>query len=348
MYINARPDREGTAQMNEGKAASTPTDASDPIVNLGYATYAGSINHSTGHTQFLVMRYAAPPTGQGEQAKTPFRMMGLNKRDPFSPSEDCLFLNVYTPADMSNIKKKLPVVVFIHGGGSGFNWMDVYDGNDLILEANQGVVAVVIQYRLGVFGFLPGSEVKRNGVLNAGLHVSANFREVDQHFALRWITKFGGDPTRVTIWGQSAVKRGPQSARTPEDHITPHTYIVVLTVPRFFYVPDRYVRRINLAPYCAKIITAAEEPDPMVLLRSPRGLRGRTYWIFKSQIARSEYLRKRGADAEKGLDEIRGGSVWVRESALLKMNQAQPHNHVLRERTDQRQITPMFSGDSPK
>ncbi|KAF9461661.1 Alpha/Beta hydrolase protein [Collybia nuda] len=199
-YVRAGPCM--SVQVRAGVracAASTPTDASNPIVNLSYATYAGSFNHSTGHTQFLGMRYAAPPTGnlrwrapqaptpvsgilpahlepstcfftgQGEQAKTPFRMMGLNKRDPFSPSEDCLFLNVYTPADMSNIKKKLPVVVFIHGGGSGFNWMDVYDGNDLILEANQGVVAVVIQYRLGVFGFLPGSEVKRNGVLNAGL-----------------------------------------------------------------------------------------------------------------------------------------------------------------------------------
>ncbi|KAF9459592.1 Alpha/Beta hydrolase protein [Collybia nuda] len=206
---------------------ATP-EVSTPIVDLGYATYAGSFNHTTGYTQFLGIRYAAAPTGslrwkppqtpprafgiipahlepptcfftsQGEQAKMPFYQTTLSKRDPFFPSEDCLFLNIYTPEDISKIHKNLPVVVYIHGGGyasgsaSGFTGEDSFNGNDLLRESNNGAVAVVIQYRLGVFGFLP--------VLNACL--------LDQNFALRWvqkhISKFGGDPEHVTIWGQSS------------------------------------------------------------------------------------------------------------------------------------------------
>ncbi|KAJ8083145.1 hypothetical protein PM082_009014 [Marasmius tenuissimus] len=84
------------------------------------------------------------------------------------------------------------------------NWQGLppttFQASDLVREANNGVIAVVIQYRLGLFGFLSGNEVKKNGVLNAGL--------LDQNFALRWvrehISKFGGDPSKVTIWGESA------------------------------------------------------------------------------------------------------------------------------------------------
>ncbi|KAJ7125565.1 Alpha/Beta hydrolase protein [Mycena crocata] len=76
-----------------------------------------------------------------------------------------------------------------------------YRGTDLINQSNRGVVTVLIQYRrLRVFGFLSGSEVKKNGTLNAGL--------LDQDFTLRWVNKFiaefWGDPSRVTIWGESA------------------------------------------------------------------------------------------------------------------------------------------------
>jgi len=112
---------------------------------------------------------------------------------------------VYVPGKL-NSGRKLPVVVWIHGGGyvsgsaSGFEGTDIYDGNDLIQESDNGVIVVVIQYRLGLFGFLPGQKVKDGGVLNAGL--------LDQQFALKWVQQhihlFGGDPSEVTIWGQSA------------------------------------------------------------------------------------------------------------------------------------------------
>lgn len=73
-------------------------------------------------------------------------------------------------------------------------------GQDLVHNSQDQVVAVLIQYRLGLWGFLPGAEVKKNGDLNVGI--------LDQHFALQWvqqhITQFGGDPNDVTIWGESA------------------------------------------------------------------------------------------------------------------------------------------------
>ncbi|KAF5360983.1 hypothetical protein D9756_005140 [Leucocoprinus leucothites] len=207
-------------------AASSP-----PIVDLGYAKYQGSVNNKTGNLEFLGIRYAAAPTGPlrwreprppgsttdvqpanvqpnmcwqgllGGQPSSPFRRESSHTRrqESGSPqsSEDCLFLNVVMPAFG---KENLPVVVWIHGGGYFGGSASLYDGNDLTPQAGGNVVSVVIQYRLGVFGFLSGQKIHDGGVLNAGL--------LDQQFALEWvqrhISKFGGDPSRVTIWGESA------------------------------------------------------------------------------------------------------------------------------------------------
>ncbi|KAJ7093722.1 Alpha/Beta hydrolase protein [Mycena epipterygia] len=116
-------------------------------------------------------------------------------------SEDCLFLSVYFPSNADGVPEgPLPVIVWIHGGGYLGGSASMYRGTDILQQSDRGVVVVTIQYRLGVFGFLPGSKVKKNGTLNAGL--------LDQEFALRWvnqhISKFGGDPEKVTIWGESA------------------------------------------------------------------------------------------------------------------------------------------------
>ncbi|KAJ6578070.1 Alpha/Beta hydrolase protein [Mycena capillaripes] len=121
-------------------------------------------------------------------------------------TEDCLFLNVYYPSDGAGAPVgDLPTVVYIHGGGYIAGAASLFNGEDIIRQSNRGVVVAIIQYRLGIFGksficFLAGSAVKKTGALNAGL--------LDQDFALRWvnrhISKFGGDPSKVTIWGQSA------------------------------------------------------------------------------------------------------------------------------------------------
>ncbi|KAJ7133522.1 alpha beta-hydrolase [Mycena epipterygia] len=124
----------------------------------------------------------------------------LSRRDSDGLSdEDCLFLNVHTPT-AATARSRLPVIVYIHGGGYDAGNISLYPTQDFVALSHLGVVAVSIQYRLGVFGFLAGEEVKRGGDLNAGL--------LDQNFALQWVQEhisvFGGDPTKVTIWGQSA------------------------------------------------------------------------------------------------------------------------------------------------
>ena len=141
----------------------------------------------------------------------------------------------------SQITQSFPILY--HGrGGYVFGNVTIYNtnGNDLIRNSGGNVVVVAIQYRLGVFGFLPGQKVKDGGVLNAGLCKCCRNDDVptcysppryivDQQFALKWvqkyvcifhpsalffqehrhgnllqISKFGGDPKKVTIWGESA------------------------------------------------------------------------------------------------------------------------------------------------
>ena len=116
-------------------------------------------------------------------------------------SEDCLFLNVWTPHATAGAK--LPVIVFVHGGAftEGSGDVSVYDGEDL---ASTGVVVVTINYRLGVFGFMAHPEL----TAESPHHASGNYALMDQIAALAWvranINGFGGDSNRVTVWGQSA------------------------------------------------------------------------------------------------------------------------------------------------
>lgn len=113
-------------------------------------------------------------------------------------SEDCLILDVLTPA--KPVSSYLPVLVQIHGGGYTSGNAQSYPGDALVNASNGNLLYVSIQYRLGLFGFLGGSEIAEGGVLNAGL--------LDQRLALEWVQRnirsFGGDPSRVTIWGGSA------------------------------------------------------------------------------------------------------------------------------------------------
>ncbi|KAL1726993.1 Alpha/Beta hydrolase protein [Schizophyllum commune] len=211
---------------------STVNESLRPVVDLGYARYEGIYDESTNTNRFLGIRYAAPPTGslrwrppqppatetdESEILKaytlppmcygTGFGFAPLDPPPMFDLpfSEDCLFLNddQTEPADPH---PKKPVLVWIHGGGfnvgsiRGYTGQDIFDGQDLVDASNGDFVVVVIQYRLNVFGFLSGEEVKQEGVLNAGL--------LDQQFALQWvqnhIAKFGGDPNDVTLFGESA------------------------------------------------------------------------------------------------------------------------------------------------
>jgi len=162
--------------------------------------------------------YAAPPLGDLRwKAPQPApKWEGVRAADQFGraciqtnaaianlpePSEDCLYLNVWTPAKAAN--DKLPVMVWIHGGGfmAGTPAEKLYHGEGL---AQKGVVVVSIGYRLGVLGFLAHPELSAEN----DKHVSGNYGLLDMIAGLKWVqsnvSAFGGDPNRVTVFGESA------------------------------------------------------------------------------------------------------------------------------------------------
>ncbi len=120
---------------------------------------------------------------------------------PPAVSEDCLYLNIWTPA--KKVEEQLPVIVWIYGGGyiNGSASMPLYWGD---LLARKGVIVVTIAYRLGPLGFLAHPELTRE----SPHHSSGNYGLMDQIAALEWIHRnigaFGGDPKNVTIAGQSS------------------------------------------------------------------------------------------------------------------------------------------------
>uniref|UniRef100_A0A452J272 Carboxylic ester hydrolase n=1 Tax=Gopherus agassizii TaxID=38772 RepID=A0A452J272_9SAUR len=137
-----------------------------------------------------------PPACLQDQAMLEkFEEIFSTKQLNFSISEDCLYLNIYTPAH-SNEKAKLPVLVWIHGGALLMGGASMYDGS--ALSAYENLVVVTIQYRLGITGFFSTGDE----------HAHGNWGFLDQVAALQWIQEnikhFGGDPGSVTIFGESA------------------------------------------------------------------------------------------------------------------------------------------------
>lgn len=127
---------------------------------------------------------------------------GLGHRAVGPQSEDCLYLNVWSPAHAAGAR--LPVMVWIHGGGFVCGSSALAGGRGDSLSANGHVVVVSISYRLGIFGYFALSALSRE----SAHHVSGDYGVLDQIAALRWVRRniaaFGGDPRRVTIFGESA------------------------------------------------------------------------------------------------------------------------------------------------
>ena len=116
--------------------------------------------------------------------------------------EDCLTVDIVRPAG-TTAASKLPVLFWIFGGGFESGGTSTYNGASLVTESikdGKPIIYVAVNYRLGGFGFLPGAEILKDGSANLGL--------LDQRLGLQWtadnIASFGGDPTKVTIWGESA------------------------------------------------------------------------------------------------------------------------------------------------
>lgn len=170
---------------------------------------------------FKGVPFAQPPVGElrWKEPQPVKSWTGVRKADKFGPramqrplfsdmnfrsdgvSEDCLYLNIWTPATTST--QKLPVLVYFYGGGlvAGDGSEYRYDGESM---ARKGIVAITVNYRLSVFGFFSHPELTKE----SPHHASGNYGFLDQNAALQWVQQniaaFGGDPKKVTIAGESA------------------------------------------------------------------------------------------------------------------------------------------------
>ncbi|XP_049928356.1 carboxylesterase 3 isoform X1 [Epinephelus moara] len=207
-------------------AEATPAGSTDPVVSLKNGRIRGEYVTVKGTErrvkQYLGIPFAQPPVGplrwaapqdaqpwEGERDGTqqppmciqdPEIVVNVSKTmsmqyTPPELSEDCLYLNVYTSAEATK-GDKLPVMVWIHGGGLSMGAASQYDGSPL--AAYENIVMVIIQYRLGILGFLSTGDE----------HARGNWGFFDQLAALRWVHEnieaFGGDPQAVTVAGESA------------------------------------------------------------------------------------------------------------------------------------------------
>lgn len=184
-------------------------------------TIEGNYDSKTGMQFYLGIPFAKPPVGSLRwKAPQPLNnWKGVKATKKFGPravqpivfgdmksrseglSEDCLYLNVWTPAKRNT--KNLPVLVYFYGGGfvAGDGAEPRYDGESM---AKKGIVVVTVNYRLNIFGFFSHPELSAE----ASYKASGNYGLLDQQAALVWVKKnissFGGDPKRVTIAGESA------------------------------------------------------------------------------------------------------------------------------------------------
>ena len=199
--------------------------AESPTIQLSEGLISGLPSpHAPGISVFKGIPYARPPvaelrwrppepavpwsgTRQSTEAGNPCWQpivpeTSLYSRGPISPSEDCLYLNIWS-AEAPELEKPSAVMVWFHGGSNttGHGSSLIFDGSRL---ATKGVVVVTANYRMGAFGFLAHPALSEESSHSS----SGNYALLDQIAVLRWVQEnigaFGGDPDRVVIFGQSA------------------------------------------------------------------------------------------------------------------------------------------------
>lgn len=197
--------------------------AQQPVISNKIKIANGTLEgvNESGIVAFKGVPYAAPPVGdlRWKEPHPATNWTGIRKADKFGPramqrpifsdmnfrsdgvSEDCLYLNIWTPAKTAG--DKLPVLVYFYGGGfvAGDGSEPRYAGESM---ARNGIVAITVNYRLGVFGFMAHPELTKE----SPHHASGNYGLLDQSAALKWVQQniaaFGGDPKKITIAGESA------------------------------------------------------------------------------------------------------------------------------------------------
>jgi para-nitrobenzyl esterase len=202
-------------------AATLPAAGADRVKTAN-GIVESTVPPRDGIRSFKGLPFGQPPVGdlRWREPQPVKDWPGVRKADAFGPacmqrlspnadywlrgdgmSEDCLYLNVWTPAKSG--REKLPVLVYIFGGGfqNGDGSEPRYDGESM---ARKGIVAVSVNYRTNIFGFFVHPELTRE----SPHHASGNYGLLDQVAALEWVRKniaaFGGDPKRVTVAGESA------------------------------------------------------------------------------------------------------------------------------------------------
>ncbi|SFR62036.1 carboxylesterase/lipase family protein [Maribacter stanieri] len=203
------------------KTVAQETNSFPVQVTIENGTIEGNYDTHTGIQRYFGIPFAQPPIGDLRwKAPQPVKNWeGIKETKEFGPrpmqtmvfgdmksrskgvSEDCLYLNVWTPAKRNT--KDLPVLVYFFGGGNvaGDASEPRYDGESM---AKEGIVVVTTNYRLNIFGFLAHPELSAE----ASYKASGNYGLLDQNAALKWVSKniaaFGGNPKKVTIAGESA------------------------------------------------------------------------------------------------------------------------------------------------
>jgi para-nitrobenzyl esterase len=193
-----------------------------PLVKVANGTLEG-VTESSGVRSYKGIPFAAPPVGKfrWREPQPAANWQGIRKADHFAAkamqlpvfsdmqfrasgtSEDCLYLNIWQPIDAVPGKKGVPVLVYFYGGGfvAGDGSEFRYDGESM---ATKGIIAITVNYRLGIFGFFAHPELTKE----SPHHASGNYGLLDQAAALKWVQEnikaFGGDPKKITIAGESA------------------------------------------------------------------------------------------------------------------------------------------------
>lgn len=304
---------------------------------------------------FKGIPFAAPPTGelrwkppqppprwQGVRQATEFGAACMQTPDRRGLDEDCLTLNVWTPA--RETKARLPVMVWVHGGGFVFGSGEI-KGEVL---AQRGVVVVSFNYRLGVLGFLAHPALARESPRRS----SGNYGLLDQIAALRWVQRniaaFGGDPSNVTIFGESAggssvclllvspLARGlfhRAIAQSPGGIATPIPH----TVEAWYGRPPLEREGVELGADIGKL-RGASPAELMGKWNSVEKTRAVDGWVIPDDPAAllesGRFHRVPvmiGANADEGITFIADGKLWPENPMFPELNRARTSLAAYRE-----------------